>query len=109
MPNAPNSILYIFRPSEDHPELPDLRILHVLTDAMLREIKDGHRVLVHCHKGTSRSGLFDAIVVMKLLHVDGKTAVEIVRKGRPEALETLSFSSYLESLPAPACPGHTAE
>lgn len=109
VPNAPNSILYIFWPIEDHPELPDLRILDVLTDSVLREIKDGHKVLVHCHQGKSRSGLFNAIVVMKLLYVDGKTAIEIVRKGRPEALGNQSFAAYVESLPAPTRRKHVTE
>jgi protein-tyrosine phosphatase len=105
VPTAPNSILYVFWPIEDHPELPDLRILDVLTDTVVREITDGHKVLVHCHKGKSRSGMFNAIVVMKILRVDGKAAVEIVRRGRPEALGNQSFATYVESLPTPAADG----
>lgn len=102
VPTEPNSILYIFWPIEDHAELPDLRMLDVLTDMIVREIRDGHKALVHCHKGKSRSGLFNAIVVMKLQHIDGKTAIDIVRRGRPEALGNQSFAAYLESLPAPS-------
>jgi protein-tyrosine phosphatase len=101
VPNAANSILYVFWPIEDHAELPDLRMLDVLTDMVLREIRDGHKALVHCHKGKSRSGLFNAIVVMKMLGVDGKRAIEIIRQGRPEALGNQSFVAYLESLAAP--------
>jgi protein-tyrosine phosphatase len=104
VPNAPNSILYVFWPIEDHAELPDVRMLDVLTDMIVREIQDGHKALVHCHKGKSRSGLFNAIAVMKLQKVDGKRAIEIVRLGRPEALGNRSFVAYLESLPAPAAP-----
>jgi protein-tyrosine phosphatase len=104
VPTEPNSILYIFWPIEDHPELPDLRLLDVLTDTIVREIKEGHKALVHCHRGKSRSGLFNAIVIMKLLHVDGKEAVKIVRAGQPEALGNQSFVAYLESLSAPPPP-----
>ncbi len=101
VPTAPNSILYIFWPIEDHPELPDLRMLDVLTDMVAREVVEGHRILTHCHKGKSRSGMFNAIVAMKLLGIDGREAVELVRKGRPGALGNQSFVAYLESLPAP--------
>lgn len=109
VPTSPNSILYIFWPIEDHPELPDLRILDVLTDAIVREIHDGHKALVHCHRGKSRSGLFNAIVVMKLLDVDGTHAIEIVRQGQPEALGNQSFAAYLASLPAPGRSAGTAQ
>jgi len=101
VPTAPNSILYVFWPIEDHPELPDVRMLDVLTDMAAREIIDGHKVLAHCHKGKSRSGMFNAIVAMKLLGIDGRAAVELVRRGRPGALGNTSFVAYLESLPAP--------
>ncbi len=102
VPTAPNSILYVFWPIEDHPELPDVRMLDSLTDMAAREVLDGHKVLAHCHKGKSRSGMFNAIVAMKLLGIDGRHAVELVRKGRPGALGNTSFVAYLESLPAPS-------
>ena len=101
VPTAPNSILYVFWPIEDHAELPDVRMLDVLTDMAAREIVEGHKVLTHCHRGKSRSGMFNAIVAMKLLGIDGHDAIQLVRKGRPEALGNASFVSYLESLPAP--------
>lgn len=109
VPTEPNSILYVFWPIEDHPELPDVRMLDVLTDMAVREILDGHKVLTHCHKGKSRSGMFNAIVAMKLLGIDGRQAVDLVRKGRPEALGNASFVAYLESLPAPAALRRTDE
>ena len=101
VPTDPNSILYIFWPIEDHPELPDVRILDSLTDLAAREIVQGHKLLAHCHKGKSRSGMFNAIVAMKLLGIDGRRAIDLVRKGRPEALGNSSFVAYLESLPEP--------
>jgi protein-tyrosine phosphatase len=76
-------------------------MLDALADFVAREIREGHRVLTHCHRGKSRSGLLNAIVVMKLMAVDGAEAIKIVRAGRPEALGNRSFVAYLESLPAP--------
>ena len=102
VPTTPNSILYIYWPLEDHAELPDVRMLDALTDMVGREIVEGHKVRTHCHKGKSRSGMFNAVVAMKLLGIDGSRAIDVVRKGRPEALGNMSFVAYLKSLTAPA-------
>jgi protein-tyrosine phosphatase len=102
VPTTPNSILYIFWPIEDTARLPDMKIMAALTDLAVRLMLDGHRVLVHCHKGKSRSGLFNALVAMKVLHIDGKAAVDLVRRCRPGALGNQVFTEYLEQLPSPA-------
>lgn len=101
VPTAPNSVLYIFWPLEDEAELPALGIMHVLVDAIVRLIQLGHKVLVHCHMGKSRSGLLNAQVVMKVLGLSGADAVAYVRRRRPGALGNPVFAAYLESLPAP--------
>ncbi len=66
IPTVPNSILYIFWPIEDIDVLPSLGILHTIVDAVVRLILLGHKVLVHCPMGKSRSGLVDALVAMNL-------------------------------------------
>ncbi len=104
VPTTPNSILYIFWPIEDIARLPDMRIMDALTDLAVRSMQDGHRVLVHCHKGKSRSGLFNALVAMKVLHIDGNAAVDLIRQRRPGALGNQVFAGYLEQLPAPDAP-----
>ncbi|HEV2282313.1 MAG TPA: dual specificity protein phosphatase [bacterium] len=105
VPTAPNSILYIFWPIEDIDFLPALGILHTLVDTVVRLIQLGHKVLVHCHMGKSRSGLLNALVAMKILGITGSDAVELVRGRRPGALGNAVFTAYLRSLPAPAAPG----
>ena len=105
VPTAPNSILYIFWPIADIPELPDLQILDVLVDAVVRLIRLGHKVLVHCHMGKSRSGLFNAAVAMKILGISGEEAVDLVRRRRAGALGNQVFTTYLQSLPAPVPSG----
>jgi len=101
VPTEPNSILYIFWPIADHAELPNLEILHVLVDAVVRLIQLNHKVLVHCHRGKSRSGLVNALVAMKILGINGAEAVDLVRRQRPGALANPVFAAYLEALPAP--------
>lgn len=102
VPTVPNSILYIFWPIEDIDVLPALGILHTIVDAVVRLILLGHKVLVHCHMGKSRSGLVNALVAMKILGINGREAVELVRRQRPGALGNAVFVRHLESLPAPA-------
>ena len=104
VPTAPNSILYIFWPIEDVDALPALGILYTLVDAVVRLIQLGHKVLVHCHRGKSRSGLLNALVAMKILGISGADAVDLVRRRRPDALGNAVFTAYLRSLPAPAVP-----
>jgi protein-tyrosine phosphatase len=102
VPTEPNSILYIYWPIEDAPALPAMDIMNVLVDAAVRLIQLGHKVLVHCHRGKSRSGLFNALVAMKILGISGAGAVELIRRERPGALGNEVFTAYLQSLPAPA-------
>lgn len=107
VPTAPNSILYIFWPIADVPELPDMRIMDVLVDAVIRLIRLEHKVLVHCHMGKSRSGLFNALVARKILGISGAEAVDLVRRQRPGSLGNQVFAAYLQSLPAPSQPDAT--
>lgn len=101
VPTAPNSILYIFWPIEDVDALPALGILNVVVDAVAALIQLGHKVLVHCHMGKSRSGLVNALVAMKILGISGSEAVDLIRARRPGALGNAVFTAYLKSLPAP--------
>lgn len=101
VPTEPNSILYIFWPIEDIDVMPALGILHTLVDTVVRLIQLGHKVLVHCHRGKSRSGLLNALVVMKILGISGREAVEFIRQRRLGALGNAVFTAYLGSLPAP--------
>ena len=101
VPTTPNAILYIYWPIEDADYLPALGILTTLVDAVVRLVQLGHKVLVHCHRGKSRSGLLNALVVMKMLGISGRDAVDFVRRRRPGALGNPVFTAYLQSLPAP--------
>jgi len=105
VPIEPNSILYIYWPIEDAAALPAIGILNVLVDAIVRLIRLGHKVLVHCHRGKSRSGLVNALVVMQMLGITGADAVEFVRSRRPGALGNEVFTAYLRAQPAPASAG----
>ena len=74
--------------------------MNILVDTVVRLIRAGHRVLVHCHKGRSRSGMINALVVRQL-EISGAEAVDLVRRQRPESLRNQVFATYVQGLPAP--------
>lgn len=59
---------------------------------------NGIGVLSHCNAGRNRSGLMSAILVHKLLYITGKSAMEIVRKERPRAIDNIYFEEFIRSL-----------
>lgn len=75
--------------------------MDAIVDAPVRLILLGHKALVQCHVGKSRSGLVDALVAMKILGIGGREAIDLVRRQRPGALGNAAFVQHLESLPAP--------
>lgn len=78
--------------------------MDVLVDTVVRLIHLGHKVLVHCHMGKSRSGLFNATIAMKILGISGTEGVDLVRRQRAGALGNQVFAAYLQSLSAPNLP-----
>jgi len=52
-PTEPNSVLYIFWPIADHAERPDMNVMDVLVDGVVRLIRIGHKVLVHCQRASA--------------------------------------------------------
>jgi protein-tyrosine phosphatase len=86
---------YHYWPIKDEPVLPNLRELEAVASFAARCVRDGHRVLTHCTAGYNRSGLVNAVVLCQLLHVNGKTALDIVRAARPGAVYNPVFEKYL--------------
>jgi hypothetical protein len=52
-------------------------------------------VLVYCNAGRNRSSLLNALVIMRLLRVDGAEAAAHVIARRPNALSNVEWKDYL--------------
>ncbi len=52
-------------------------------------------ILVHCHAGRNRSGLISALLVVMMTQLTGREAIEVVRKGRKNALANPHFEQFL--------------
>jgi protein-tyrosine phosphatase len=52
--------------------------------------------LVHCWGGRNRSGLLNAMILMKLYGFDGNSAYEHIRTMRPNSLVNETFANWLK-------------
>lgn len=70
-----------------------------LADQVIRWLKDGKRVLVHCQAGLNRSSLVVARVLMKRHEMTADEAIKLIREQRsPVCLCNETFESYLRGL-----------
>jgi protein-tyrosine phosphatase len=86
---------YLWHPIPDS-QVKDPNALMELVDrvADMHELFGG-AVLTYCHAGRNRSGLFSALLVMRLTGCIGDTAITRVRAGRPNALANPHFVDFI--------------
>lgn len=104
---ADEELAGIVRTGYIHRYLPDgktpvfdelIRIAEIVTPM----IRKGVVVLSHCYGGRNRSGLLNAMIVMRRFGCDGQTALEYIRQRRPSSLFNETFANWLKEAP---CPG----
>ena len=98
VPDAPNSILYVYFPILDE-NLPDLRKLDALGRLVASLVSEDHRVLVHCRMGLNRSALVIA-TALTYMGMNGAQALAHLREIRPGALFNETFAEHVGGLPA---------
>lgn len=67
-----------------------------IADILAPRIRTGTVVLSHCYGGRNRSGLLNAMLVMRILSCDGKIAYEYIRQRRPNSLVNEAFANWLK-------------
>ncbi|KAL6304400.1 hypothetical protein BKA93DRAFT_733115 [Sparassis latifolia] len=60
------------------------------------ELEKGHGVLVHCHAGLSRSATIVAAYLMYAQEIDAPSALEVIRKARPNVQPNAGFLEQLD-------------
>jgi protein-tyrosine phosphatase len=98
LPEAPNTIFYVYHPILDE-DLPNLTKIEALGRLVADLVSADHRVLVHCRMGLNRSVLVIA-TALTYLGMTGEQAVAHLRERRPGALFNESFAAHVLSLPA---------
>lgn len=77
----------IHLPIPDFGVLPKSHIEPVIIKT-ISHAREGRNVVIHCHAGVGRTGLFAACLVRKVLGLSGKDAILWIRQYIPEALQT---------------------
>lgn len=77
----------IYLPIPDF-DLPELSKLDDSIQTALERIQEGKNLVVHCHAGNGRTGLFLACLAERALGYPGEEAILWLRKFIPGALET---------------------
>jgi protein-tyrosine phosphatase len=98
LPQAANSILYIYHPILDE-DLPNLVKIEALGRLVADLVSSDHRVLVHCRMGFNRSVLVIA-TALTYLGMTGSEALAHLRERRPGALFNENFAAHVATLPA---------
>lgn len=92
-------------PMDDQPSGPtpeEIRTATAAASTVLRALRSGKTALVTCQAGRNRSGLVNALVLVRLYGISGSTAAERVRRQRPNALTNPGFSAFLDGIGAAA-------
>ncbi|MFO8150641.1 MAG: tyrosine-protein phosphatase [Trueperaceae bacterium] len=63
---------------------------------VVRHLRDGHTVVVHCRAGQGRSGML-AAMVLAAFGADPSEAIARVREVQPRAVETVGQEAYVEA------------
>ncbi len=78
-------VIYLPTPDFDVPPREDLESALVMA---IRQARAGRNIVIHCHAGLGRTGLFAAFLAKKVLGLSGEEAFHWVRRYIPGALET---------------------
>ena len=98
LPQAANSILYVYNPILDD-DLPNLVKIEALGRLVADLVSSDHRVLVHCRMGFNRSVLVIG-TALTYLGMTGAAALEHLRERRPGVLFNENFAVHVATLPA---------
>jgi len=99
VPTVPGTILYIYLPLHDDPELPNLHKLHAVARLAADLYEQDYRIVSHCGMGLNRSALMAGLVLCEL-GWKGCDAVTRLQERRTGALYNEVFHEYLMEMQA---------
>jgi protein-tyrosine phosphatase len=99
VPTVPGTILYIYLPLHDDPELPNLIKLRAVARLAADLHRQGLKIVSHCGMGLNRSALMAGLILHEL-GWSGRDAIARLRERRTGALYNEVFHDYLLGLMA---------
>lgn len=93
---AQESLEVIYLPITDYAVTLKEKLEHALT-ATIEHAQAGRHVVIHCHAGIGRTGMFAACLAKRVLDLSGRKAIEWVRQLIPGAVETTEQEQFVLS------------
>jgi protein-tyrosine phosphatase len=85
----------IYVPVEDF-SVPEDGMFQKAIPAALTAAKSGRTMVIHCHAGIGRTGMFAACLAKVVFDISGKEAVRWVRQFIPDAVENLRQIQFVQ-------------
>jgi len=86
----------LFIPTMDY-SIPSRELLMDTVDEAVKLASDGKNVVVHCHAGIGRAGVFLATMAKSVLGMSGEEAIRFIREYVPYALQSESQCRFVKS------------
>ncbi|MFW5713917.1 MAG: protein-tyrosine phosphatase family protein [Brevefilum sp.] len=86
----------IYAPVEDF-SIPEQGAFQRPLQRVLNAAQSGQTVVIHCHAGLGRTGMFAACLAKIVLSLSGEEAVQWIRQYVPEAVQTVQQYRFVEN------------
>ncbi len=75
--------------------VPSIEELEEVSTLVIEKAKAGQNILIHCHAGVGRTGVFMAHLAKRIFGFSGRQAIQWVRQYIPNALESEEQTNFV--------------
>ncbi|MCH7663424.1 MAG: dual specificity protein phosphatase family protein [Chloroflexi bacterium] len=78
----------LYYPITDFSTPEDREAFSEAVDNAIQQVREGKNIVIHCYAGIGRTGMFAALMVRRILGLEGDDAIKWVRNFVPDAVQT---------------------